>query len=402
MTTEAEPAAVLITGARAPAALEWARLLHAADCRVYVCDSLPAYVSRYSRAAAGAFTVPAPRFGAEAFADAVAEAVAKHRVGLVVPTCEEIFYLACYRERLEEAGAALFADRLPALLRLHHKLDFIRTAASHGFRVPDSRLIGTPADLKEALSAWTDRERVVLKPVYSRFASQVQIGSPRPGRGHIQAPANLSPGNPWVLQQYIEGAPLCTYSIVRHGRVVAHAAYEARYRAGLGAAVQFAALDHPGALRWVRRFAEAERLTGQIAFDFIEAVDGRLFPIECNPRATSGIHLFAPEDGIAEAVLRHGEPEREQALIAPPGGRQAMIGFAMAACLLRRGLRWTERREALRALCRSRDVLFRARDPWPVLGQVPAMFALLRLGREHGVPLMEASTIDLEWNGDAT
>lgn len=277
--------------------------------------------------------------------------------------------MARYRERLEEAGAALFADRLPALLRLHHKLDFIRTAASHGFRVPDSRLIGTPADLKEALSAWTDRERAVLKPAYSRFASQVQIGSPRPGRGHIQAPANLSPGNPWVLQQYIEGAPICTYSIVRHGRVVAHAAYEARYRVGLGAAVQFAALDHPGALRWVRRFAEAERLTGQIAFDFIEAPDGELFPIECNPRATSGIHLFAPEDGIAEAVLRHGEPEREQALIAPAGGRQAMIGFAMAAYLLRRGLTWTERREALQALCRSRDVLFRARDPWPVLGK---------------------------------
>ncbi|BFH68673.1 hypothetical protein J27TS7_25120 [Paenibacillus dendritiformis] len=402
MTTEAEPTAVLITGGRAPAALEWARLLHAAKCRVYVCDSLPAYVSRYSRAAAGSFTVPAPRFGPEAFADAVAKAVAKHRIRHVMPTCEEIFYLARHRERLEEAGAAVFADSLTALLRLHHKADFIRAAAACGFRVPDTRLMETPADLAEALSAWSDRERVVLKPAYSRFASQVQIGSPRPGRGHIQAPANLSPANPWVLQQYIEGAPICTYSIVRHGRVVAHAAYEARYRAGLGAAVQFAAIDHPEALRWVRRFAEAERLTGQIAFDFIEAADGTLFPIECNPRATSGIHLFAPEDGIAEAVLRDAGPEGGAELIAPRGGRQAMIGFAMAACLLRRGLAWTERKEALRALCRSRDVLLRARDPWPVLGQVPALIALLRLGRKHGVPPTEASTIDLEWNGDAT
>lgn len=402
MTTEAAASAVLITGARAPAALEWARLLHAANCRVYVCDSLPAYVSRFSRAAAGAFTVPAPRDGAEAFAAAVTEAVARHRITHVVPTCEEIFYLAQFRERLEEAGAALFADSLPALLRLHHKLDFIRTAASHGLRVPATHLIETPADLREALSAWSDRDRVVLKPVYSRFASQVQIGSPRPGSGHIQTPANLSPANPWVLQQYVEGSPVCTYSIVRNGRVLAHAAYEARYRVGLGAAIQFAALDHPGALRWVRRFAEAERLTGQIAFDFIDGPDGTLFPIECNPRATSGIHLFAPEDGIAEAALRHAEPDREQAMIAPPGGRQAMIGFAMAAYLLRRRLTWPERRQALRAMRRSRDVLFRARDPWPVLGQGPAMLALLRLARKHGVSLMEASTIDLEWNGDAT
>jgi hypothetical protein len=48
----------------------------------------------------------------------------------------------------------------------------------------------------------------------------------------------------------------------------------------------------------------------------------------------------------------------------------------------------------------GRDVFFRGDDPWPFLGQFTAFAALRRRARSFGVGLTEASTLDIEWNGD--
>lgn len=53
---------------------------------------------------------------------------------------------------------------------------------------------------------------------------------------------------------------------------------------------------------------ETENLSGMFGFDFIEEANGTTYVIECNPRATSGIHLFgnkAPE--VTNAFLGYLE-----------------------------------------------------------------------------------------------
>lgn len=390
---------MLITGARAPAALEWVRLFHAAGHRVYVCDSLNRYVCRYSWLVSGAVSVPSPRDDTEAFVDRVAEIIRTFRIGLVVPTCEEIFYVVKYREKLEAEGAQVFADQFPVLLGLHNKFDFIRKLEKLGFPVPETYRISSQAELREVIAGLSGSQKYVLKPVYSRFASNVRIID-RSSDVPIQTPASLSPEYPWVLQRYIEGTPVCTYSIVKDGRLLAHAAYESRYRAGMGASVHFAAIDHPAVLRWVETFAASERLCGQIAFDFIVDAAGTVYPIECNPRTTSGLHLFNPEDGIADAVLRPISQDGEYPLIQPPSGRAAMLGFVMGAQAARPGLSWADRIRTVRAMLRSRDVLASFRDPIPFLSQGASLWELFRISRSRGVSLIEASTIDLEWNGE--
>jgi hypothetical protein len=48
----------------------------------------------------------------------------------------------------------------------------------------------------------------------------------------------------------------------------------------------------------------------------------------------------------------------------------------------------------------GRDVFFRADDPGPFLGQFAALASLSRRARRNRLSLVEASTLDIEWNGD--
>ncbi len=198
-----------------------------------------------------------------------------------------------------------------------------------------------------------------------------------------------------MAQDYIAGRQVCTYSVAHSGRLTVHSAYHAEFTFGPGAAIVFAALDHPASRAWVEAFVRAEGFTGQIAFDFIETPDGRLFAIECNPRTTSGVHLFADDPRFPPAFL--GEAA---SLLQPRRGRASMYAVLMAAQLPRSLRSWGQLRRWADAFLGGRDVFFRADDPAPFLGQF-ASFAVLRgRARRNRVSLVEASTLDIEWNGD--
>ena len=70
---------------------------------------------------------------------------------------------------------------------------------------------------------------------------------------------------------------------------------------------------------WVSAFVKKLNFSGQIAFDFIQTKDGEVYPIECNPRLTSGIHLFRGTD-IVECFLG-----RRQELVFPVKNRTMII-----------------------------------------------------------------------------
>ena len=68
-------------------------------------------------------------------------------------------------------------------------------------------------------------------------------------------------------------------------------------------AVCFERIDpSPAVLDWVSQFVSHTRFDGFVSFDLIVDASGAVFGIECNPRATSGIHFVAPQD-LAQAVL---------------------------------------------------------------------------------------------------
>ena len=272
-------------------------------------------------------------------------------------------------------GCRVFVEPITRLKPLHHKAAFIQLAQSFGLPVPGTRHIHSPADLKIAFQRWP---RLVLKPVYSRFASSTLM-LPTPA----QAAAIFSPprGIPWIAQQFIAGQEICTYSLAHQGHLTAHAAYRSDFSAGQGAAVLFRSLNHPGVQAWVSAFVEAYRYTGQI---------------ECNPRATSGVHLFNHQPQFTAAFF---DPALAPVFPAAQS-RPSMLSAAMLLYALPDSMRRKRFRRWLQAYLSARDVIFRWNDPLPALLQLRSLLNFILLAKRLGITTLQASTADIEWNGE--
>ncbi|AHE56310.1 hypothetical protein [Sphingomonas sanxanigenens] len=372
---------VLITGARAPVALDIARSFAAAGHEVHMADSAPALIARWSRTPCALHRLPPPRQAPEAFARAVSALVAGLDPVLVVPTCEEVFHLA--RLGLDR----LFAPAPARLFELHAKDRFAALATGLGLTAPETHRLESPAGLagfEDTASDW------VFKPVHSRFGTRARIG-----------PATLDgivPGaaEPWVAQRRIVGEEVSFYAIAHAGTLAGFAAYRSSWRLGGGAGYAFAALPDVQAQALgeiAGRLAPAVG-NGQFACDAIRDRDGRFHLIECNPRATSGAHLFGRGPGLARAMLAG-------TAVAPVRGLRVHVGPALWWFGMGTALRRGRYRDWFGELRRGRDVVGAPRDRWPIFGAAAdsAQFAARAL--RHRRTLAEQMTADIEWNGEA-
>ena len=98
MTTK-QTQTILLTGGRAPAALELARIFSRRGARVVAVDSCGPFICEHSRHISASLRVPSPRFEPEKYASAVLGFIREQKVDLVVPCTEETFYLAQMRDQ---------------------------------------------------------------------------------------------------------------------------------------------------------------------------------------------------------------------------------------------------------------------------------------------------------------
>lgn len=99
-------------------------------------------------------------------------------INCLIPTCEEIFYIAAGLEHI--TGCRVLAPCREILARLHHKGEFIDWVRSLGFAVPETTLIISAAEWHRTQEiAAADGKQQVYKPAFSRFASKVIL----PGSG---------------------------------------------------------------------------------------------------------------------------------------------------------------------------------------------------------------------------
>jgi len=373
---------VLILGARAPACLEWARAFHAAGWYVSAGDSLRWPLTRASRAVDNYFYLPEPRHDPTGWIAALREIVESRRIDVILPICEEVFYLGA---GLDSLPCRVMTMPLPLLHELHHKYRFACMTAGWPAPAPETHLL----ESAESLAGFADASAEwVFKPVYSRFANRTLI-RPAP-----RALAQVRPTSvePWVAQRFVAGREHCSYSLLVAGRLTAHACYHSRYRLGRGAGIYFEPTNPPAIRAFVERFGETTGYTGQVAFDFVETPDGRCQVIECNPRATSGVHLFDDQPAALIAALL-GEPSAEVLLPTP---KLRMGGLAM---LLFAAPRHLVNRDFWRDFSAAHDIVVRSGDWPPLLSQLPALFEIIgrALGRRRG--LLAAATADIEWDG---
>ena len=389
MKTKAHPSrTVLITGGRAPVALEIARVFWRAGYRVISAECLGHNLLTLSRSTERNYLLSSPKLNFAEFKLQILKIVLIHNVTLIIPTCEEVFYIAQFKNELPDTCTTYCPD-FQTLRKLHSKFDFIEIAKKLNLNVPVSQRLKSTAQAKRIAERFG---RLVLKPEYSRFGSRVHFISSQDRFPDLET--SDSKAASWVAQQYIPGKQISTYSTCQAGKITAHCTYTSEYTLGPGSFIAFEALSHPNSLQWVETFVRNLNLTGQIAFDFIESSnDGKTYAIECNPRTTSGIHLLASQKNISRCFTDF-EPK-----ISPNVGERASSILAMALYALTniqdRGgsLRWLD------TIIKSKDIIFSWQDPLPFLSQFLVLGKILIIARRNNISVLEASTWDIEYNG---
>ncbi|QKC84475.1 hypothetical protein [Mesorhizobium sp. NZP2077] len=375
---------VLITGARAPVALHLARLLDGAGLRVILADSPASPIAAASAACASYHRLPPPRFAPQAYFQAVADLVRTEAVELVIPTCEEIFYLgALWRDRA--MPARLLAPDMELLTRVHDKHAFIGLAQGFGLAVPETTLLRSDDDIE----AVRGRSReLVFKPVWSRFASHVLLRPPSSALNAISPSAAA----PWVAQRFVVGEEISAYALAHDGKLKALALYRSRYRAGKGAGIWFEQVDDAAARNFVETFVAGTGWTGQISFDLMRESDGTVLPLECNPRAVSGLHFFRDPEAFTAALFEGAE-------VRPDVDRPQTVRLAMWVYGLPSALRSGQIGSFRQAIRDADELLDWPNDPAPKRAQWRALAEIASKALRQRISLQAASTRDIEWNG---
>lgn len=377
---------IAITGARSPVAFHLARLLIDAGHSVVLVDQLKHPLAAASQANIPYRQIPGFSDDPEAAGDALHDVIEERGIDYVIPTCEEVLHLGALWKR-KPPRAKLFAPKLADLSQVHHKYNFIRLCEDLNLPIPRTHLITTPAELAAHVPNAGD---LVFKPVWSRFGSQVLI---RPkARKLLLVQPTLK--NPWVAQQYVDGTELCVYAIARAGKLIALSAYRGLVRAGPGAAICFAPENCEPLRGFVEKIVSATAWTGQISFDVMRTQDDRFLPLECNPRATSGLHFFTDWAAFSQAMF--GQTD----VVKPDVQTPQTLPLALWLYGLPMMLKKEQRLIFLDALRRSGDVMRWPSDRVGYGAQLRAVAEFAGIAFRHRISLERASTWGIEWNGE--
>lgn len=363
---------VLITCPRAPVTLEWLRLASRSGCQVTLVDSLNYPIGRFYDQGIRYIKVASPAVDFATYKQQMLSLLAK--TDWVIPNCEDIFYLARLRDEVSP-HVTFFMPPKALLYQLHHKFEFFNLLNSH-VRQPETQLVTSLAEVRN------DSESV-LKPVFSRFGRNVIRGVRRDRLGHL----TISLTYPWVQQRLVRGAALCNYAVCQNGEVVAHAVYKPRYLLNQAAATYFEFCEDERLTRFITAFARDNQYTGQVAFDFID--DGQdLYVLECNPRATSGLHALGEtlalhsKLGLVAVGAAQTHSYRVGMSLFVLFGAQALVKGKLA-------LLWADHR-------RAKDVL----AGLPARAQWLSFYEMVQRAIIYKKSLTQSTTFDIEYDGE--
>ena len=373
---------VLLTNGRLPKAMDVARALHRAGCRVGIAEPFSMHLAKVSNCVDFTPRVRAPRHSKSGYLDDLRVLVARERAAVLVPVSEETVHVAALHGNLGTT-TRVFTMPQPEVLAVHDKVSFVAVAETAGVAVPRTALLGS-AEAQNIAEACD----FVIKP---------RLGCAGRGVGLFACGDALpepDPAVPALVQQRIRGEECSSFSVAHEGRVIGTVVYRGVLRSGTVAVCFEQVRDQPAVEGWVERFVAARAWSGFIAFDFIVDAAGTPWGLECNPRANSGIH-FVTEDSLAQAVL---QPRSTAALrFRSPGWRQQFY-----SCLTEAQARMWRRGfgEYVDVLRRARDVTWDRRDPLPFWLMTFTASNLLWASFRSGRPIGEIATDDISWYED--
>lgn len=229
------------------------RKLAEAGHTVYASDTYDAAPGSHSRYLAGHFVTPAPDANTAGFVDEIERVVRDREIDVVVPTFEEAFFLATRHSRLSEI-TTLYTGRFEQLARLHDKSAFQRMASELGVRTPETVLARSDDELRAGIERFP---RYFARAAFSRGGVSL-LTNTGPLAGHVAVEdCHPTAESPWLVQEFVDGPMVCTYSTVHGGRVTAHCTYRAPRQWEHSTGISFLSIDGRASLEVVERIAAA-------------------------------------------------------------------------------------------------------------------------------------------------
>ncbi|MDQ3036124.1 MAG: ATP-grasp domain-containing protein [Myxococcota bacterium] len=387
---------ILVTSSRFPHALCEIRRFGEQGHAVYAADTFATAPGNHSKYVVESFVTASPTFETERFIADLEEIIDAHHIDLLVPCFEEALYIAEHLPRLG-ARTHVFCPPLSTLLRLHDKHAFAELTSSLGLPLPSTRIVRSTRELRSAIALFPE---YIARPVYSRGGVAL-LTNAGPLAGHLSIdecqPTALQP---WIVQEFVHGTEVCSFSIAHRGRIVAHCAYEHPKTIEHAGGILFESVDEPESLRLAQRYTEALDYDGQISFDFIRT-DRGLVMVECNPRPTAGVFMMSSRD-FCDAIFASDGDDGEAPRVVPPGERR-QIAIAILRDMVRN---WREIPGDVEVLLSGID------DVYPEPGDaLPALYSLLSYGhvrtfrrhmnvaRRSPSDLVAAQFFDVLWDG---
>ncbi|WP_315791972.1 ATP-grasp domain-containing protein [Fischerella sp. JS2] len=360
-----KPKNILISGGKMTKALQLARSFHAAGHRVVLLETHKYWLTghRFSKAVSRFYTVPTPQDHPEAYTQALLDIVIKESIDVYVPVCSPVasYYDSLAKPTLSKYCEVFHCDA-DVTQMLDDKYAFAQKAYSLGLSVPKSYKISDPEQVLNFDFSQEKRPYILKSIPYDSVRrldlTKLPCETPQATADFVTS-LPISPQKPWIMQEFIPGKEYCTHSTVRNGELRMHCCCESS-----AFQVNYENVDHPQILEWVRHFVKALGITGQVSFDFIQAEDGTVYAIECNPRTHSAITMFYNHPGVADAYLS----ETPQVEPIQPLANSKPTYWTYHEIWRLTGIRsFSQLRTWLRNFWHGKDAIYSFHDPLPFL-----------------------------------
>lgn len=364
---------ILILSGRANVSLHITKILYKNGYNVFIVDFVDFFLCKKSKYIKKSFKITAPNKNIDDFILGINKITKENSIDLIIPTCEEVFYLSKYKDKI---NANILVDNIEKLLILHNKYKFIKFCENIGINVPKTILIknGKLPKIKG---------KAILKPIFSRFGTNVFLLNKNSN-------IKINKNKDYVLQQYLKGEEICSYSIAKNGEILIHTNYKMKYKAFNSVSIFYEYFENKEIEKIVKKIVKELNFTGQISFDFIMTEKG-VFPIECNPRATSGLNLIPYNIDILDIFLKNKNVKIENYNIE-----------AEKAILFIKGVFFLKfiKKEFRNDFKKAKDTTFDLKDTKPLFYKTISLIYFYILSLKNKTNLRNALTLDLEFNNE--
>jgi|GEM_PF-562043 len=388
---------VLLTLGRLPVALDIARAFHLRGWRVIVAETLAWHPCRLSTMIAVCHEVVSPVADHRRYRRQLLDIIARENVTLVVPVSEEILYVSRIQDDLPE-HVTLLTMNSSLLDQLHDKWLFARWAMGNDIPVP-----ATARADSEAALALLENHACVIKPRLSCSGVGVVFCE----HGNKPAPALLTEDH--VVQVKMTDERCSSFVMASHGKCLLIVTYQSLLDSG-SVAVRFERIATPFKIKQFNEIVvKLMNFSGMISFDFMADHENKWRAIECNPRATSGLHLVSSQQIVAgflamenpALIDRIAEPFSNYAAPSDPGvlpeGTKRQEFWSALTETQNHLLHGKFSSSLWRELFHTPDVSWLKRDWKPCVLMPFATWQLLWLAIRQRKPVSQVAMLDVGW-----